>query len=170
MRLGSNQGNGCLEQSTTGAEDQEHAGGYHTGSGFSPESRPGGCRLPLWQREKTQLDLVQVLLPPRQRSRYASKPGGPGSAGASTKSPVINALDLVVRKQNQQGRWLLERTYKELADSQGKKVYYWYHNSLRLYITSSELADIQEQKGQSSKWVTLRALRVLKAAFPDVRS
>ena len=79
---------------------------------------------------------------------------------------LANALDLVISKQNQQGRWLLERTYKELADTQEKKVFYWYHNSLRLYITGKELAEIQEKKGQPSKWVTLRALRVLKAAFP----
>jgi hypothetical protein len=80
---------------------------------------------------------------------------------------LANALVLVISKQDRQGRWLLERTYKELADTQEKKVYYWYQNSLRLYITSEELADIQEKKGQPSKWVTLRALRVLKAAYPE---
>jgi hypothetical protein len=60
--------------------------------------------------------------------------------------------------------WLLERAYKELADTQEKKVFYWYQNSLKLYITGKELAEIQEKKGQPSKWVTLRALRVLKQA------
>jgi hypothetical protein len=59
--------------------------------------------------------------------------------GQAQNPRLANALDLVIRKQNQQGRWLLERTYKELTD-------------------------IQEKKGQPSKWVTLRALRVLKRA------
>jgi hypothetical protein len=87
--------------------------------------------------------------------------------GQAENPKLANALYLVISKQNQQGRWLLERTYKELADTQEKKVFYWYHNSLRLYITGKELADIQEKKGQPSKWVTLRALRVLKAAYPE---
>jgi len=90
--------------------------------------------------------------------------------GQAGNPRLANALDLVVSKQNQQGRWLLERTYKELADTQEKKVFYWYQNSLRLYITSKELADIQEKKGQPSKWVTLRALRALKAAYPEEQS
>jgi len=87
--------------------------------------------------------------------------------GQAENPKLANALDMVISKQNQQGRWLLERTYKELADTQEEKVFYWYHNSLRLYLTSKELADIQEKKGQPSKWVTLRALGVLKAAYPE---
>ncbi|MBI4337967.1 MAG: nitrogen fixation protein NifH [Chloroflexi bacterium] len=55
---------------------------------------------------------------------------------------LAHALELVVSKQDSQGRWKLEYTYN------GKT---W--------------ADV-EQKGQPSKWVTLRALRVLKAAWP----
>jgi len=90
--------------------------------------------------------------------------------GQAGNSKLANALDLVISKQNQQGRWLLERTYKELGDAQEKKVFYWYQNSLRLYITGKELAEIQEKKGQPSKWVTLRALRVLKAAYPEHHS
>jgi hypothetical protein len=82
--------------------------------------------------------------------------------GQARNPRLANALALVISKQNQQGSWLLERTYKELADTQEKKVFYWYQNSLRLYITGKELAEIQEKKGQPSKWVTLRALRVLK--------
>jgi hypothetical protein len=90
------------------------------------------------------------------------------SLGQARNPKLAKALDLVINKQNQQGRWLLERTFKELADTQEKKVYYWYHNSVRLYTTGKELADIQEKKGQPSKWVTLRALRVLKAAYPEI--
>jgi hypothetical protein len=86
--------------------------------------------------------------------------------GQAGNPKLSNALDLVISKQNQQGRWLLERTYKELADTQETKTFYWYQNSLRLYITGKELAYIQEKKGQPSKWVTLRALRVLKAVDP----
>ncbi len=52
------------------------------------------------------------------------------------------ALDLVLSKQDMQGQWKMEYTYN------GKT---W--------------ADI-EKKGQPSKWVTLRALRVLKRVFP----
>jgi len=59
--------------------------------------------------------------------------------GQAQNPRLANALDLVISKQNQQGRWLLEHTY----------------------------VDIQEKKGQPSKWVTLRALRVLKAAYPE---
>ncbi|MFC1947678.1 nitrogen fixation protein NifH [Chloroflexota bacterium] len=87
--------------------------------------------------------------------------------GQAENPKLTNGLELVVSKQNQQGRWPLEQTYKELPDTQEEKVFYWYHNSLRLYITGKELADIQEKKGQPSKWVTLRALRVLKAAYPE---
>jgi len=90
--------------------------------------------------------------------------------GQARNPRLANALALVINKQNQQGRWLLERTYKELADTQKKKVFYWYKNLVRLYITYKELADIQEKKGQPSKWVTLRALRVLKAAYPEEQS
>jgi len=88
--------------------------------------------------------------------------------GQAENPKLANALDLVISKQNQQGRWLLEHTYKELADTQEKKVFYWYQNSLRLNITYKEWLDLQpEKKGQPSKWVTLRALRVLKAAYPE---
>lgn len=90
--------------------------------------------------------------------------------GQARNPKLANALDLVISKQEQQGRWRLERTYKELSDTQEKKVFYWYHNSLRLYISGKELAEIQEKKGQPSKWVTLRALRVLKAAYPEEQS
>ncbi|MFC2036207.1 nitrogen fixation protein NifH, partial [Chloroflexota bacterium] len=54
-----------------------------------------------------------------------------------------NALNLLIDKQDNQGRWLLEHTYN------GKS---W--------------IDI-EKKGQPSKWITFRALKVLKAAYPE---
>ena len=63
--------------------------------------------------------------------------------GQAGNPKLANALELVINKQNEQGRWLLEHTYN------GKM---W--------------VDI-EKKGQPSKWVTLRALRVLKAAYPS---
>jgi len=52
-----------------------------------------------------------------------------------------SALDLVLSKQDEQGRWQMEYTYNTKT---------W--------------ADI-EKKGQLSKWVTLRALRVLKGVY-----
>jgi hypothetical protein len=86
--------------------------------------------------------------------------------GQADNPRLANALGMVIGRQDQQGRWLLEHTYKELAETSKERAFYWYQNSLRLYINYRELADIQEKKGQPSKWVTLRALRVLKAAFP----
>ncbi len=88
--------------------------------------------------------------------------------GQARNPRLANALDLVISKQNQEGQWLLERSYKELASTQEeRRFFYWYQNSLRLYVNHKELADIQERKGRPSKWVTLRALRVLKAAYPE---
>jgi hypothetical protein len=63
--------------------------------------------------------------------------------GQATNPKLADALDLIISKQDKQGRWLMEHTYN------GKM---W--------------VDI-EKKGQPSKWVTLRALRVLKAAYPE---
>ncbi len=62
--------------------------------------------------------------------------------GMAADPRLTNALKLVSDKQDGQGRWKLEYTYN------GKT---W--------------TDIEE-KGRSSKWVTLRALRALKAAYP----
>ncbi|MFC1919898.1 nitrogen fixation protein NifH, partial [Chloroflexota bacterium] len=56
---------------------------------------------------------------------------------------LARALELVETKQDNQGRWRLEYSYN------GKT---W--------------VDI-EKKGQPSKWITLRVLRVLKAAYPE---
>jgi hypothetical protein len=64
------------------------------------------------------------------------------SLGQAQDHRLANALELVISKQDKQGRWMLEYSYN------GKT---W--------------VDI-EKKGQPSKWVTLRALRVLKAAYP----
>ena len=58
--------------------------------------------------------------------------------GCGEDAHLKNAIDLLLSKQDAQGRWKMEYTYN------GKT---W--------------VDV-EQKGQSSKWVTLRALRVLK--------
>ncbi len=87
--------------------------------------------------------------------------------GQAGNPKLANALDLVIRKQNQQGRWLSEHTYKELADTQEEKVVYVYQFALSLYITGKEWAEMHDKRGQLSKWVTLRALRVLKAAYPE---
>ena len=89
--------------------------------------------------------------------------------GQAENPRLANALDLVISKQNQQGRWLSEHTYKELADTQEEKVGYVYQFALTLYITGKEWAEIHDKRGQPSKWVTLRALRVLKAAYPETR-
>lgn len=58
--------------------------------------------------------------------------------GFGSDARLASAIDLVLGKQDQDGRWKMEYTYN------GKT---W--------------VDIEE-KGQPSKWVTLRALRVLK--------
>jgi len=62
-------------------------------------------------------------------------------AGYGADPRLQEAVDLVLSKQDGQGRWKLEYSYK------GKL---W--------------SDV-EKKGQPSKWVTLRALRVLKAIY-----
>ncbi len=63
-------------------------------------------------------------------------------AGYARDPRLENALELVLSRRDGQGRWKMEYTYN------GKT---W--------------VDV-EIKGQPSKWVTLRALRVLKAALP----
>ena len=63
--------------------------------------------------------------------------------GQARDGRLAHALELVAGKQDVQGRWKMEYTYN------GKT---W--------------VDIEE-KGQPSKWVTLRALRVLEAAYPE---
>ncbi|UCB43448.1 MAG: nitrogen fixation protein NifH [Dehalococcoidales bacterium] len=62
--------------------------------------------------------------------------------GKAQDERLTSALEMVEEKQDAQGRWKMEYTYN------GKT---W--------------VDI-ETKGQPSKWVTLRAIRVLKAAYP----
>ncbi|HAL62066.1 MAG TPA: hypothetical protein DCP08_06640 [Chloroflexi bacterium] len=63
------------------------------------------------------------------------------SLGLGSDPRLKSALELMLSKQDKQGRWKMEYTYK------GKT---W--------------ADM-EKKGQPSKWVTLRALRVLKGVY-----
>ena len=63
--------------------------------------------------------------------------------GQAQDPRLANALELVLSKQDEQGRWPLEYSYN------GKT---W--------------VDIEKKK-QPSKWITLRALRVLQAAYPE---
>jgi len=63
------------------------------------------------------------------------------SLGLGPDPRLNSALQLVLSKQDEQGRWKMKYTYK------GKT---W--------------ADIEE-KGQPSRWVTLRALRALKGVY-----
>jgi hypothetical protein len=51
------------------------------------------------------------------------------------------AIDLILSKQDEQGRWLLEETW---------------NGRFQINI---------EHKGKPSKWVTMMALRVLKAYY-----
>ncbi|MFB0537089.1 MAG: nitrogen fixation protein NifH [Anaerolineae bacterium] len=64
--------------------------------------------------------------------------GDDGSAELAEVPRLTNALQLILSKQDAQGRWKLENT-----------------------LNGKMWADI-ENKGKPSKWVTLRALRVLK--------
>jgi hypothetical protein len=85
--------------------------------------------------------------------------------GKAQNPRLANALEMVISKQNQQGRWLLERTYKDVTnpgtkDPDLQAFRKWYFRIIKDWV------DI-EKKGQPSKWVTLRALRVLKAAYPE---
>jgi hypothetical protein len=65
--------------------------------------------------------------------------------GCGTDPRLANGLELLLSKQDEEGRWRLEYTYN------GKT---W--------------VDVEE-KDQPSKWVTLRALRVLKRAHHALR-
>lgn len=51
---------------------------------------------------------------------------------------LVNALKFIMSKQDDHGRWTLEHT-----------------------LNGKSLVDT-EQKGEASKWITLRALRILK--------
>jgi len=63
--------------------------------------------------------------------------------GQAQDQRLVRALEMVGSKQDAQGRWKMEYSYN-----------------------SKTWADI-EKKGQPSKWVTLRALKVLKAVYPE---
>ena len=60
--------------------------------------------------------------------------------GQGNNPKIAKAIEFVINKQDSQGRWKIEYT-----------------------LNGKMWADI-EKKGQPSKWITLRALRVLKAA------
>jgi hypothetical protein len=62
-------------------------------------------------------------------------------AGFSHDPRLVEAIELILSKQDERGRWKLEQNYK------GKL---WFE---------------PEEKGQPSKWVTLRAVRVLKRIY-----
>jgi hypothetical protein len=63
--------------------------------------------------------------------------------GKASDPRLNNALEFILSKQDENGRWFMEYSYN------GKM---W--------------VDIEE-KGKPSKWVTLRALKVLKSAYPE---
>ncbi len=63
--------------------------------------------------------------------------------GYIQNSRLTNALDFIESKQNSHGQWKMEYS-----------------------LNGKMWADI-EKKGQPSKWITLRALRLLKAAYPE---
>ena len=64
--------------------------------------------------------------------------------GKAQDHRLSHALQLVESQQDKQGRWKLEYSYN-----------------------SKTWVNI-EKKGRPSKWITLRALRVLKAAYPEL--
>jgi hypothetical protein len=63
--------------------------------------------------------------------------------GQASDPRLVKALEFVQRKQDHQGRWKMEYS-----------------------LNGKMWADI-EKKGLPSKWVSLRALRVLKATYPE---
>ena len=63
------------------------------------------------------------------------------SAGVRADERVSEALDLVVSKQGADGRWLFDAAYDGI-----------------------NMLDMGERVGQPNRWITLRALRVLKWA------
>ena len=111
-----------------------------TGTRFPARPRPRCGRLPHPGRPPAEPELVPARLSARLRDRRAAKPGGADRAGPRRRPTLANALAWLLAKQDAAGRWKMEYTYN------GKM---W--------------QDV-EQKGEPSKWVTLRALRVLKRA------
>jgi hypothetical protein len=63
--------------------------------------------------------------------------------GVDSNPCVKHALDFILNKQDRQGRWKMEYS-----------------------LNGKMWADV-EKKGSPSKWITLRALKVLKAVYPD---
>ena len=114
------------------------------------DSKPGWKRFgfPLMYQTDV-LEILGVLAKLDDDAAETAATGG-AAAGAVHRGPLLDprtreALDLVAGKQDGQGRWKLEATMN------GKYV-----------------VDI-ETKGKPSRWVTLRALRVLKTAGYDAR-
>jgi hypothetical protein len=134
------------------------------GVGFLLSRDPAVADYPFGTGNKPSSTWFKFCYPLRSEADMLQNLEVLAALGQARNPRLDNALNLVVSKQNQQGRWQLERAYKELPDTQAKKVFYWYHNSLKFYISGQELAKIQEKQGQPSKWVTLRAIRVLKQA------
>ena len=114
-----------------------------TGLGFLLHHDPAAADYPFGRGEKPNSSWFRFGYPLGFISDVLQNLEVLIALGQAQNPRLANAFDLVISKQNQQGRWLLEHTYN------GKM---W--------------VDI-EKRGQPSKWVTLRTLRVLKAAFPD---
>ena len=116
----------------------------------------GNKPSPLWFKFVYPLDTYSDVLQNLEVLAALGQAGNPR---------LTNALDMVIRKQNQQGRWSLERTYKDVTNPGAKdpdlQAYRrWYFRTIKDWVDIGKI-------GQPSKWVTLRALRVLKAAYPE---
>ena len=64
--------------------------------------------------------------------------------GLAQDPRLADALALILKKQDSRGRWMMENNPQ---------------------LTSKTWMDIEAKK-MPSKWITLRAMRVLKAAYP----
>jgi hypothetical protein len=88
------------------------------------------------------------------------------SAGATPDERVAEAIALVERKRGRDGRWLLENRHASeefvVAPQPGDRVlgergdFYLVRRPGRVHF------DLDEGEGEPSRWITLRALRVLR--------
>lgn len=111
-----------------------------TGINFLLSTDPATADYPMGYAEKPSLSWFRFGYPIGYVTDVLQNLEVLTALGYGSDPRLANALDLILSKQDDQGRWKMAYTYN------GKT---W--------------VDIEE-KGQPSKWVTLRAARVLKRA------
>lgn len=113
------------------------------GANFLLSRNPAVADYPMGYAEKPNLSWFKFGYPTAYVTDVLQTLEALVLLGKAKDSRLADALELVTNKQDENGRWPMEYTYN--------------------HKTWVEI----ENKRKPSKWVTLRALRVLKAAYPD---